>query len=320
MEQEIKKYLEGHASRQEMLSLISWLKDKKNRTAFNRIKSDWKSGWNEQSTPVYTLLELDKFKTKLLHESSAKIRKLQNLYKYAAVLLLLVTVGSVFLYFFEKRGEDTVFYNTIMADNGQISKALLPDSTVVWLNSGSTLKYSSRFGISNRNIELSGQAYFDVIKNKKLPFIVSCDKVNIKVLGTKFTAETYPESREINVVLIEGAVDLISGNNAFASLRPNEMMVYNKRDHQFSIRKVVAEKYTSWREGIIHIYDLPLKDAVAKIEKRYNQTIIPEKALEAYRVTFSIRNEDFRDVMAMLLAITPAKAYQKGEIIYLERK
>ncbi len=320
MEQEIKKYLQGRASREEMLSLISWLKNEENRKVFKEIKSAWKSGIDEQNTPVYTLLELDKFKTKLLEESSLKMRKLQSLFRYAAIFLLLVTMGSILLYFFGEKGEDTVFYNTIMAENGQISKALLPDSTVVWLNSGSTLKYSSRFAISNRDIELSGQAYFDVTKNKKLPFMVSCDKVNVKVLGTEFTAETYPDSPEINVVLIEGAVDLISGNSAFASLRPNEMMVYNKRDHQFSIRKVVAEKYTSWREGVIHLYDQPLKDAIAKIQKRYNQPITLEKELENYRVTFSITNEDFKDVMDMLLAITPAKAYQKGEIIYLERK
>ncbi len=322
MEQEIKKYLEGRASREEMLRLISWLENKENRTAFKQTKSAWKSELDERNTPVHTLLELDKFKTRLLQESSGKIKKLRKLYRYAASFLLLITIGGMFLYFLGKGQRDTVFYSTIMADNGQISKALLPDSTVVWLNSGSTLKYSSRFGFSNRNIELSGQAYFDVVKNKKLPFIVSFDQINVKVLGTRFTAESYPDSREINVVLVEGAVDVMlrNTNGAFATLRPNEMLAYNKRNNQFAIRKVVAEKYTSWREGIIHIYDLPLKDAVAKIEKRYNQTIIPEKTLEEYRVTFSIRNEGFRDVMEMLLAITPAKAHQKGEIIYLERK
>ncbi len=321
MEAKIKKYLEGRASREEMISLASWLENEENRTAFKQIKSNWKAGLDEQNTSVYTLLELDKFKTKLLHESAGKIKKLQNLYRYAAIFLLLVALGSAFLYFSRKSGEDAVFYNTIMAENGQISKALLPDSTVVWLNSGSSLKYDNRFGISNRNVELSGQAYFDVTKNKNFPFVVSCDEININVLGTKFTAETYPDSREINVVLVEGAVELTSVNSkkTFARLRPNEMMVYNKQDHQFKISEVVTEKYTSWREGIIHIYDQPLKDAVVKLQKRYNQQIIVEKGLEDYKVTFSIRNENFNDVMDMLLAITSAKAYQKGDIIYLKK-
>ncbi|MGV8095232.1 MAG: FecR family protein [Mangrovibacterium sp.] len=322
MEAKIKKYLEGRASREEMLSLISWLDNEENHAAFKRIKNNWKSGLEEQNASVYTLLELDKFKSKLLHESTGKIRKLnfiKNFYRYAAILFLLITLGGIYLHFSAKTVGNESFFNTIIAENGQISKALLPDSSVVWLNSGSTLKYNNQFGISNRDIELTGQAYFDVTKNKDFPFVVSCDKINIKVLGTRFTAETYPDSREINVVLIEGTVELTSGNKAFANLHPNEMMVYNKQDNKFKISEVVTEKYTSWREGIIHIYDQPLKDAVVKLQKRYNQRIIVEKGLEDYKVTFSIRNEKFNDVMDMLLAITPAKAYQKGDIIYLRK-
>ncbi|MGV8137480.1 MAG: FecR family protein [Mangrovibacterium sp.] len=321
METKIRKYLEGRASREEMISLISWLEEEGNRTAFKQVKSHWKSDFNDQSTSVYTLLELDKFKTKLLNESAGKIRKLQNLYRYAAIFLLLVAIGSVSLHFLGKGGKDTVFCNTIMAENGQISKALLPDSTVVWLNSGSSLKYNNWFGITNRDVELSGQAYFDVTRNKDLPFVVSCDQINVNVLGTKFTAETYPDSREMNVVLVEGSVELTSANSnkPFARLRPNEMMVYNKEDNRFKIKEVVTAKYTSWRDGIIHIYDQPLKDAVVKLQKRYNQQIIVEKGLEDYKVTFSIRNENFNDIMDMLLAITPASAHQKGEIIYLEK-
>lgn len=324
MEQEIKKYLEGRASREEILRLISWLdKKEENHVAFKQIKSNWKSDPDHQNVPFYTLLELDKFKSKLLRESSGKIKKLnftQNFYRIASILLLVITIGSI--YYAGKTGENPAFCNTIIAENGQISKALLPDGSEVWLNSGSSLKYSNRFGISNRNLELSGQAYFDVAENKSLPFKVACDEINIKVTGTKFTAEAYPDNVEMNVILVEGAVELISAGNkkAFASLQPNEMMVYHKQDRQFSVKKVVAQKYTSWREGIIHIYDQPLKDAVAKIQKRYNQPIILDKELEDYKVTFSIRNENFKEVMDVLLAITPASAYQKGEVIYLKRK
>lgn len=324
METTIKKYLEGKASHQEMLSLISWLDNEENQTSFKEIKGEWKANQDGQSVSSYTLLELDKFKTKILNERAGRIRKLnftQNFYKYAAILLLLITIGSAYFYYAGNPDGRAAVYNTIIAENGQVSKALLPDSSVVWLNSGSSLKYSNAFGIGNRDIELSGQAYFDVAKNKNLPFVVACGEINVKVLGTRFTAETYPDNLELSVILIEGAVELTanSSNKTFASLQPNEMMVYNRQDNKFKIREVVAEKYTSWREGIIHIYDQPLKDAVTKLQKRYNQKIIVEKGLEDYKVTFSIRNENFNDVMDMLLAITPAKAYQEGEIIYLKK-
>ncbi len=324
METKIKKYLEGNASHQEMLGLISWLNNEEHRMEFRQIKKDWKASLDEQKVSPYTLLELDKFKSRILDERTGKIKKInfsQKFYKYAAILLLIIAIGGGTFSYFSQSGNYAISYNTIIAENGQISKAVLPDNTTVWLNSGSSLKYSNQFGIKNRNIELTGQAYFDVTRNKNLPFIVSCDVVNVKVLGTRFTAEVYPDSPEISVILEEGAVELTPTNShkAFAHLKPNEMMVYNKQDNKFEIREVVTAKYTSWREGIIHIYDQPLKDVVAKLQKKYNQQIILEKGLEDYKVTFSIRNEDFNDVLDMLLAIVSAKAHQEGEIIYLKK-
>jgi ferric-dicitrate binding protein FerR (iron transport regulator) len=324
MKTKIKKYLEGEASPEEILSLTDWLDNKENRAAFKQIKSNWKTNLDEQSVSPCTLRELDKFKSTLLNERAKEFRKLgfiRNLYKYAALFLLLIIIGSTYFHFFKRQEELTSFYNTIIAENGQIAKAMLPDGTTIWLNSGSHLQYSNRFGIENRNVVLSGQAYFDVTKNKNLPFVVSCDEVNVKVMGTRFTAEAYPEDPNINVVLVQGAVKLTPRNNnkVFAILQPNEMMVYNKQDNKYKISEVVTEKYTSWREGIIHFYDQPLKDVVIKLQKRYNQKIILEKGLENYKVTFSIRNENFNDVLNMLLAIAPAKASQKGEIIYLKK-
>jgi len=324
MKTKIKKYLEGKASPEEILSLTDWLDNKENRVAFKQIKNDWKTNLDEQSVSPFTLRELDKFKSTLLNDRAKEFRTLgfiRNLYKYAALFLLLIIIGNTYFHFFKRQEELTSFYNTIIAENGQIAKAMLPDGTTIWLNSGSYLKYSNQFGIKNRNVVLSGQAYFDVTKNKNLPFVVSCDKVNVAVLGTRFTAEAYPEDPNINVILVEGSVKLTSrnSNNVFAVLRPNEMMVYHKQDNQYQISEVVTKKYTAWREGIIHIYDQPLKDVVIKLEKRYNQKIILEKGLENYKVTFLIRNEDFNEVLNMLLAIAPAKAYQKGDVIYLRK-
>lgn len=324
METKIKKYLEGKASREEMLDLIVWLDNRENQTEFKRIKNDWKANPEKQGLVAHSLIELDKFQLRILNEKTGEIRKLdflQKLYKYAAVLLLMVAMGGGYLYFSRPAGY-AVSYNTLIAENAQISKAVLPDQTVVWLNSGSSLKYSNQFGIKNRDVELTGQAYFDVTKNEKLPFVVLCDEINVKVRGTRFTVEAYPDSPETSVALEEGAVELTPANNdkPFARLKPNEIMIYNKQDHQFNIREGVATRYSSWREGVIHFYDQPLRYVAAKLQKRYNQQIVTEKELQDYKVTFSVRNEGFDDVLTMLLAITPAKAHQKGEIIYLKKK
>jgi len=320
----IKNFLEGKASRDEMLGLVSWLDNQENHSEYKRIKNEWKANPDAQHIPPHTLLELDKFKSKILNERELEIRKLkfvQHFYQYAAILLLAIILGGLYLYN-GKTVEQPLTYNTLVAENGQISKALLPDQSVVWLNSGSSITYNNEFGLKNRDIQLTGQAYFDVTKNRDLPLVVSCGEINVNVLGTRFTAETYPDELEISVILVEGLVELTDkdSKNVFATLRPNEMMVYNKQDNNFKISDVVAERYTSWRDGIIHIYDQPLSDAVAKLEKRYNQQIILEAGLEDYKVTFSVKNEDFNDVLEMLLSITQATARQEGETIYLRKK
>ena len=325
MESIIKKYLEGKASDKETLTLIRWLDNEESLREFKNVISNWKTGFSEDNASSYTLHELDKFKTKILKYREVKIKRLnllQSVYKYAAVILLFLAIGSLFLYISGNIDQHPVYYNTIMAENGQISKAILPDSTVVWLNSGSSIKYNNQFSINHRDVILSGQAYFDVTKNKNTPFIVSCDDINIKVLGTQFSAENYTDNSDINVILVEGSVELLpkNSNKSFARLNPNEMMVYNKSDKKYSINTVVTKQYTSWREGVIYIYDQPLKDVLPQLQKRYNQQIVLDKYLEDYKVTFSIRNEDFLDFLDMIQNIVPVNVYQEGGIIYLKKK
>jgi ferric-dicitrate binding protein FerR (iron transport regulator) len=325
METTIKKYLEGKASETEMRELLRWLTDEEKRTAFKNYKDNWKANPGQQRLPRPTLLELSKFQSAILKEQHGKIRSMslmQRWYQYAAILFLLFALGSVYLYFSAAPGKPEIYNSIVFAETGQIAKTLLPDSTLVWLNSGSRLKYDNRFGIQSRRVELTGQAYFDVTHNKSLPFIVNCNEIQVKVLGTRFSAEAYPEGQEIQVVLEEGEVELLNGKNekTFARLRPNEMLVYEKRNNHFNISEVVSGKYTAWRDGTIHIYDQPLNVVAIKLQKRYNQPIVVDDALSSYKVTFSIRDEDFSEILEMLLTIAPAKAYQEGDTIYLKKK
>lgn len=322
----IVKYLEGNAGEKEMHKLLHWLDNKENWKEFEEVKTSWKVNLDGDKITNDTLKELDKFKSTMLTESTGRIRKLnqlQNIFRYAAIFFLLVAVGSVFFYFNKDEGKHNLQYNTLFAENGQISKAQLPDGTLVWLNSGSSLKYDNHFGIENRNIELSGQAYFDVTKNKKLPMQVACGEVSVRVLGTQFNAEAYPDDRTINVVLEEGSVELRGTYNetAFAKLSPGEMISYNKESNHFRIEKVKVERFTSWKMGLMNFYNLPLKEAILKLERRYNQKFILDKKLEDYPITMSIQNEPLDTVLGLLNLITQeAEIVQQGEEIIIKYK
>lgn len=113
---------------------------------------------------------------------------------------------------------------------GELSKLILPDSTTVWLGVASTLKYPQRFTGPQRHVELDGEAYFEVIHNVSLPFIVTSGPVRTRVLGTTFNVKAYKEEQEIAVTLATGRVEVTSKKEAKpVVLSPNEQLRFNKK-------------------------------------------------------------------------------------------
>jgi transmembrane sensor len=119
----------------------------------------------------------------------------------------------------------------ILARAGTRTKLLLPDGTQVWLNSSSRLKYTSDFNSKNREVVLEGEAYFDVAKDFRLPFIVHAATIDIKVLGTSFDVKSYPQDETIEATLLKGTIEIsrkdIPGT-ARVILKPNEKLVFSK--------------------------------------------------------------------------------------------
>jgi ferric-dicitrate binding protein FerR (iron transport regulator) len=120
----------------------------------------------------------------------------------------------------------------VLARAGTRTKLLLPDGTQVWLNSNSKLKYSNEFNTVAREVGLEGEAYFDVVKDAKHPFIVHTSSLDIKVLGTSFTIKSYPQDETIETTLLRGLIEVSrkdNPNTARVILKPNEKLVFNKR-------------------------------------------------------------------------------------------
>ncbi len=322
MEKKIIKYLEGKSSHEEQQEILSWLREANNLTRFNSIKDEW---WNEnrgdksKSTIDFNMHRLsDRLNEKKQLESSLK---LSRFYKYAAVILLLVSISTSLLFTKYVNEKPSLQLTEVKTDFGQISSILLPDSTKVWINSGSTLTYNNYYGISNRDIAVNGEAFFEVHKNKKIPFIVDMKDLTIEVTGTEFGVSNYGDDENMNVILEEGSVNIHSARNnkLLMKLEPNEMAHFNKEAHTIEKRKVQPEHYTSWRNGIIHIFELPLSQLVHKLEKRYNQKfIVNDKRIAHLPITLSIENESLPDILKLIEKIAPVKAVQHGEFINLK--
>jgi transmembrane sensor len=115
----------------------------------------------------------------------------------------------------------------ISTRNGSRTTLILPDGTKVWLNAGSKLTYDSAFGKSQRDVSLTGEGYFDVVRNKQIPFIIHASKINVKVLGTEFDVKSYPSDKTTEASLIRGSIEVTFNDQPSKKviLKPNEKLV-----------------------------------------------------------------------------------------------
>lgn len=144
------------------------------------------------------------------------------------------------------------------------------------MNSETILSYNNKFGKTNRDIELKGQAFLNVKHNYKLPLVINCKGLKIKVLGTKFDVEAYPENGKVNVVLESGSVELSTtkGTAIKYTMNEGELASYNCKKQDLSLTKVNAKQYVSWHEGRLYFRDECLVKVFEKLERRYDIDII----------------------------------------------
>ncbi|WP_346863214.1 FecR domain-containing protein [uncultured Draconibacterium sp.] len=319
----ITKYLEGCATEEEQAKLLTWLRQKENRIAFNSQKLDWKKSLDNQQFPEGSEKSWSTIQDQLLQKSYSgwqSSRKISYFFRYAAIFFFVVSLASAVYIVSNKLQSTPEYFTQVIADNGQISKVELPDGSMVWLNSGSKISYNNLFAANNRNITLIGEAYFEVTKNEDIPLIVTSNEIKVKVLGTKFNVAAYPESEIISVVLESGKVELLSTKEANfqCHLKPGERATFNKLKRNLEVNEVNTVKYTSWKDGMINIFDQTMEELVERLETRYNQKFDYAAELKDYHFTFTIKNELLEETIDLMEKIAPIKTVQKGEIIEFE--
>ncbi|KIA87058.1 FecR family protein [Flavobacterium sp. AED] len=200
---------------------------------------------------------------------------------------------------------EKLVYNTIKIPYGKRFELELSDGTIVHLNSGTTLKYPVRFiAGENRQVFLDGEAFFDVTKDKKHPFIVNADNLNIRVLGTHFNVSSYPEDNVTDVVLVEGSVGLYTANEKFDAnkntvLKPGYKGSFNRKDNHIETKPVITDVYTSWMEGRLTFKNMSFNDITKKLERHYNVTIVNQnKKLANEKFYASFGDEPIEKVLS----------------------
>ncbi|MEO1010282.1 MAG: FecR domain-containing protein [Bacteroidota bacterium] len=169
-------------------------------------------------------------------------------------------------------------YNTLHIPYGERFVISLSDGTMVHLNAGSSLRYPVHFMKGrDRQVFLSGEAFFDVRENDQDRFVVTADQMNVSVFGTEFNVSAYPEDVSINTVLVEGSVGISSrediGNGEGVRLKPGHMAHWDPRDKVTTISQVDTEVYTSWIHGRLVLKNHLFGDILKRLERHYNVTI-----------------------------------------------
>lgn len=162
---------------------------------------------------------------------------------------------------------------TITVPAGQRAQITLADGTRVWLNAKSTLTYAANFGREERNVELDGEAYFEVAKNKSIPFFVNTEMNKVRVVGTSFNICAYKGSKEFGATLVEGIVDIYPANNDQIITRLQKNECFLNEDGKCKKTVLPSYDYLRWKEGLYCFDDAPFSGILSRLEKYYNVTI-----------------------------------------------
>lgn len=272
----IQKYLQGKASEEEKEQLFNWLDESaSNKKEFIEIKKIWALTSREHNTEATTWIGL-----RATDKRQTKKRAIHIWLKRAAIFLLLIGIGAVAEYLISNTYESAVYSQMYKVESpaGQMTNIELPDGTLVMLNSGTEIKYSGDFTKGNRQVYLKGEAFFDVQTDIEHPFIVHSEFLGVKVYGTSFNIQAYPEDLEFTATLIEGKIGLLDKNGEeVASMSPGEKACFFDSKTSIEIRKVDTEMYTSWKEGLVTFRNERLEDIAKQIERWYNVEIIIKK-------------------------------------------
>ena len=242
-----------------------------------------------------------------------------NVLKVAAVLIPGLVIG-LFIHYYT--GTEPLYYTSI-APNGSISQIILPDNTMVFLNSGSQLKYLLNNKQGTREVFLEGEAWFEVEKNKKKPFIVQTPFYSIKVMGTQFNVKAYKTDEEIVTTLEDGEIEILSSENLKMNgnkkLNPGQQLIYNHSTGTMRTVNVKTPLFTSWKENKLIFINMNLKELIVLLERKYGVEIeVSDNIILDYHYDGTIKNETILEVLELIKETLPVQYKIEGQNIVIQ--
>lgn len=307
MDKEIlQRYVEGNVNPEEIIAVVDWLDaDENNVREFMAL---------HKLNDISLLNQPDNRADNQKKKRTVSFRKIgYELAKIAAILIIFW--GGTKLFETNTTEESIITYQTLYVPAGQRAELILPDSTRVWLNAHSKLIYPVSFGKGNRQVELNGEAYFNVVHNEKQPFIVKTRQMDIQVLGTEFNVTSY--SSDFEVSLLRGCIEL-SSPSISSTYRMKEKEHIKLKDNKLIINNITDYDYFRWKEGLICFNNESVATIIEKLKLYYDINIeTHNKKFLNSRYSGKFRTKDGIEQVLKVLQIEHKFSYTKNNDLNL---
>lgn len=292
----------GEATPEENKIIENWVNEsQENKDFFNDLNDIWlSSGQNISSDSEYDVEKaILNFinRTRLVKMKRDQKTQLFNILKYAAMIILALAIP--FTYWIAqkpKQAADT--FTTVTCAFGDKTSIILPDSSQVWLNSGSKITFNNNFKEGSRQLFLEGEGYFSVKKDDDNPFFVNTANLNVKVLGTEFNLKAYPDEVDVAVTLVSGSLQVKNEKSA-EMMNPGQKLLYKKDDHTLTVENLTdLSPETEWTHGRLVFRNTSLEELERKLERWFDVEIeFADATVKNRRFSGTLERESILEVI-----------------------
>jgi transmembrane sensor len=238
--------------------------------------------------------------------------------RIAAILIIPIILYTAYIQFFKAEADSSLAIQqlvTVHSQQGTITKLTLPDGSLVWLNSGSSVSYPNTFSGRTREVSLTGEAYFEVVKNKQMPMVVLAGDMQLKVYGTTFNVNAFSSEPFVKVTLVEGSVSLSSASGKLNDkeeffIKPGQTVTFNGDSKELVIQNEDPFYYTAWKDGIMVFRNSPFGTVLKRLSCKFNVDIeLKDQTLATIPMDARFRDESLHEILRLLSSGTPFRYY-----------
>ncbi len=309
------KYFAGEATDEECRYVDEWLSaEGSHRKEFDAFAKLWNLTGKAAGKEDINLEKEWKKLELALQIKKTKVISISRILQIAASVILISTLALWGIQISRIKIEK--------APTAAMSVIKLPDGSMVSLNAGSKISYYKGFGLTHRNINLKGEAFFEVNKNKQLPFYVYTGQAKVKVVGTKFNIKAYKDKPLIKITVTEGTVLLYNTSKPEKAdtLYAGETGTFDKKRMVITKQPVVDKNDMAWKTKIIDFNNSPLVEVIEILENTYHYSIIAEPHVQNCTITVHFENQSFGSVIKVLKETLDLSVSTRGKQIVISGK